>query len=133
MPDIREVLASLDTDDKARFLEARNVMRRAFMAAHAAALRLDDWTQEEDAFLDLIDIKLALLFDRSGRMVSTKTIVDKEDSKSIEDNINQQVLKINMPKDYVNNDADREDVAILTNTASDATKLMQNGWTTQPK
>lgn len=29
MPDIREILAALDTDDKARFLEARNTMRRS--------------------------------------------------------------------------------------------------------
>lgn len=89
MPDIREILNALDTDDKARFLEARNTMRRAFMGAHAAsALTIDKWTQEDDAFLDLIDVKLAMLFDRSGHMDSKgKDIIHKEDGKKIEDGI----------------------------------------------
>lgn len=93
MPDIREILNALDTDDKARFLEARNTMRRSFMGAHAAAaLTIDKWTQEDDAFLDLIDIKLALLFDRSGHLEQTKTIVAKEDAKKIEETITSQSL-----------------------------------------
>jgi len=91
MPDIREVLKALDTEDKARFLEARNTMRRSFMAAHASALTINQWTQDDDAFLDFIDIKLALLFDRSGRMdvPLDKVIVDKTDAKPIEAELNK--------------------------------------------
>lgn len=96
MPDIREILASLDNDDKARFLEARNTMRRAFMGAHAASsLSIDKWTQEDDAFLDLIDIKLALLFDRSGHMDTKGTdIIHKEDGVKIEAGIISQASKM---------------------------------------
>lgn len=95
MPDIREILSSLDIDDKARFLEARNTMRRSFMAAHAAALPIDKWTQDEDAFLDLIDIKLALIFDRSGRMdTKGKIIVAKSDSAEIESTIQSHATKM---------------------------------------
>lgn len=92
MPDIREILNALDIEDKARFLEARNTMRRAFMGAHAAsALTIDKWTQEDDAFLDLIDVKLALLFDRSGHMDSKgKDIIHKEDGIKTEEGIIQQ-------------------------------------------
>ncbi len=92
MADIREILAALDTDDKARFLEARNTMRRAFMGAHAASsLGIDKWTQEDDAFLDLIDVKLAMLFDRSGHMdTKGKDIIHKEDGARVEDSIIKQ-------------------------------------------
>lgn len=98
MPDIREILAALDIDDKARFLEARNTMRRAFMGAHAAsALTIDKWTQEDDAFLDLIDVKLALLFDRSGHMDSKgKDIIHKEDGAKIEQDITAASLATKM-------------------------------------
>lgn len=98
MPDIREILAALDTDDKARFLEARNTMRRAFMGAHAAsALTIDKWTQEDDAFLDLIDVKLAMLFDRSGHMDSKgKDIIHKEDGVKIEQDITTASLATRM-------------------------------------
>lgn len=66
MPDIREVLKGLSPDDRAMYMEARNVMRRAYLAAHAKVLPIDKFEIEDDQFLDLIDIKLAILFDRAG-------------------------------------------------------------------
>jgi hypothetical protein len=85
MPDIREVLKALDTDDKANWLHHRTEMRRSFIQAHNSTVGIAQWTEEDDAFLDMIDIKLALLFDRSGRMLTTKTIVEKSDGDQIEE------------------------------------------------
>lgn len=104
MPDIREVIKALDTDDKANWLHHRTEMRRSFIQAHNTTVGIANWTEEDDAFLDLIDIKLALLFDRSGRMDQDKTIVEKSDGDTIVEDIMKEAAKI---------------------VPSDATKLMQ--------
>ncbi len=89
MLDVREILKSLDADDKALWLEHRTAMRRSFISAHTTVLGITKWDENDDAFLDLIDIRLALLFDRSGRMTQQldKVLVDKADSKEIETNL----------------------------------------------
>lgn len=66
MPDIRDVLKGLSPDDRALYSEVRTTMRRAYLAAHAKCLPIEQYQHEDDAFLDLIDIKIALLFDRAG-------------------------------------------------------------------
>jgi len=92
MLDVREILKSLDTDDKALWLEHRTAMRRSFMSAHTTVLGIAKWDENDDAFLDLIDIRLALLFDRSGRMQHQidKVLVDKADGAKIEAGIIEQ-------------------------------------------
>lgn len=87
MPDIREVLASLDEQDKRLWQQHRTEMRRSYMAAHNAVLGIAAWDLNDDSFVDLIDIKLALLFDKSGRMSGAKTIVASEDGNKIEKDI----------------------------------------------
>jgi len=89
MLDVREILKSLDTNDKALWLEHRTAMRRSFMSAHTTVLGIAKWDENDDAFLDLIDIRLALLFDRSGRMQQQldKVLVDKTDGNKIEASI----------------------------------------------
>lgn len=118
MPDIREVLNALDTDDKANWLHHRTEMRRSFIQAHNTTVGIAQWTEEDDAFLDFIDIKLALLFDRSGRMASVKTIVEKTDSNKIVEAIIKDAATLK-PAVFV----------------SSATKMMQealpvDGWAT---
>lgn len=66
MPDIRDVLKGLSPDDRALYTEVRTVMRRAYLAAHARVLPIEQYETTDDAFLDLCDIKLAMLFDRAG-------------------------------------------------------------------
>lgn len=107
MPDIREVLNALDTDDKANWLHHRTEMRRSFIQAHNTTVGIAKWTEEDDAFLDFIDIRLALLFDRSGRMASDKTIVEKSDGNKVEEMLNKANDNL-IPDVYV----------------SDATKMM---------
>lgn len=41
------------------------------------------WSVEDDAFLDLVDIKLAILFDRSGRLSAIKDIIGKQEAEAI--------------------------------------------------
>lgn len=79
MPDIREILNALSVDDRALWSEHRTIMRRSFLTAHNATVGIGDWTDKDDAFIDLIDIQLALLFDRAGRFETTKDIVGNGD------------------------------------------------------
>ncbi len=41
-------------------------MRRAYLYAHSRALPIDQYDESDDSFLDMIDIKIAMLFDRAG-------------------------------------------------------------------
>lgn len=75
MPDIREVLNALDEQDKTLWRQHRTEMRRSYMSAHNTVNGVINWTEKDDAFIDLIDIQLALLFDRSGRFAATKDVI----------------------------------------------------------
>lgn len=83
MPDIREVLAALDEQDKTLWRQHRTEMRRSYMNAHNTVNGVINWTEHDDAFIDLIDIQLALLFDRAGRFEATKDIIGTDGSKII--------------------------------------------------
>lgn len=88
MPDIREVLAALDENDKRLWSQHRTEMRKSYMNAHNSVLGIAVWDAHDDAFLDLIDIKLALIFDKSGRFNSSKSIVAQGDTDKTEQTIN---------------------------------------------
>lgn len=79
--DIRVILEALHPEDRALWSKHRTDMRRTYMAAHSATLRVDNWQAEDDAFLDLIDIKLAILFDRSGKITMTEEAIAMLNSK----------------------------------------------------
>lgn len=55
---------------------------------------VDNWTNDDDALLDLLDIKIAVLFDRAGRIEGIKPLIDKEKVKATEDKIEGQGEKI---------------------------------------
>lgn len=119
MPDIREVLAALDDQDKRLWSQHRTEMRRSYMAAHNSVIGVAAWDAGDDAFIDLIDIKLALIFDKSGRFNAVKEVADKDDAEVIENLLHtaNEGLKI----------APQETIAV-TKITSNATALMQNGW-----
>jgi hypothetical protein len=94
MPDIREILNSLDEVDRRLWSQVRTEMRRSYMTAHNSILGLPAWDPADDAFTDLIDIKIALLFDRSGRFNSTSDVIGRDDEQSIEQSINSQFNKM---------------------------------------
>lgn len=66
MPDIRDVLNGLDDHHRALYSKIRTSMRREYIICHAATLRAEDWNEDDDRVLDLIDIKVASLFARGG-------------------------------------------------------------------
>lgn len=123
MPDIREILNALDVDDRALWSEHRTIMRRSFLNAHNETVGIDKWTFEDDAFMDLIDIRLALLFDRAGRLQSTTDIVGdgaeiEADLLSKEDIVKSAHKILTQTNTKVPSDAEM----------SEASKLLQQGW-----
>lgn len=93
--DIREVLNALSPEDRAMYIKHRNDMRRNYLLAHNQTIGMDNWNNFDDQFLDYVDITLALLYDRAGRLVATKEIIGDEKAK-IESDI--AVLENNLKK-----------------------------------
>lgn len=125
MPDIREILNALSVDNRALWSEQRTIMRRAYLNAHNETVGIGNWTHEDDAFMDLIDIRLALLFDRAGLLNSTKEIIGdthidiEHDIKKREDDMKDRYVQ-------VFGRANRQSVEP---DMSEASKLLQNdGW-----
>jgi hypothetical protein len=115
MPDIREILNALDVDDRALWSEHRTIMRRSFLNAHNETVGMGKWSHEDDAFLDLIDIRLALLFDRAGRLNATHDIVG--DGAEIEQNIKDMEDKAKVKL-----------VTLPDTKMSEASRLLQEGF-----
>jgi len=76
MPDLREILNALDEADKQLWLENRARIRAAYLTAHQQVLGVTNWHHDDDNFMDLIDIKLAILFDAAGRIAATTDVTD---------------------------------------------------------
>lgn len=87
MPDIRDVLNGLSIDDRALYTEIRTAMRRSYLSAHSKLLHIDKYEATDDAFLDLIDIKLAMLFDRAGAFDSSKGTIETAVADEIEKDV----------------------------------------------
>lgn len=81
MADIREILAALSDDDRVMYTQHRNEMRRSYMVAHNQTVGMDKWSETDDQFIDYIDIMLAHLYDRAGRLMATKDILGDDKSK----------------------------------------------------
>lgn len=90
MPDIREILAALPPEDKQKWSQHRTEMRRSYMTAHNSVLGIEAWTDFDDAFLDLIDTKLAQLFDAAGKLDATH-LIKNDDTTRIEDDIHNAI------------------------------------------
>lgn len=84
MPDIRDVLKGLDPDSRAVYTEVRTQMRRAYLYAHSKALPIELYNQEDDNFLDMIDIKIAMLFDRAGVFNHVEGKLNTDIAKEVE-------------------------------------------------
>lgn len=90
MPDIRALLAHLTPEDRQLWAQHRTEMRRSYMTAHNTVLGLAAWTDFDDAFLDLIDTKLTLLFDAAGKIKATE-LVQHDDANRIEADIHEAI------------------------------------------
>ena len=92
--DIRELYKSLSPEDKAIYQQLRTNMRKFYLNAHNSIVGVDHWSLEDDALLDLFDIKIAVLFDRAGRIEGIKSVVEKNDTETIEKEIEKQGDKV---------------------------------------
>ena len=88
--DMREILKALSPEDKALWCQHRTEMRKSYLHAHNMTLGIERWEHIDDAFMDLVDIRLAQLFDRSGKLQATKELIGKEDKKIEEEIVNQK-------------------------------------------
>lgn len=121
--DIREILLALSPEDRALWSEHRTAMRRSFLTAHNMTVGIGNWTDKDDAFADLIDIQLALLFDRAGRFEATKDIIGIEKFEEISKDIHEQSDNL---KEQTNNTIGMEK-AVSTN--SNLSKMdAKTGW-----
>lgn len=84
MPDIRDVLKGLDADHRAIYTEVRTAMRRAYLYAHSKTLPIEQYEEADDNFLDMIDIKIATLFDRAGVFNHVEGTLDTAKAKELE-------------------------------------------------
>lgn len=96
MADIREILNALSTEDRAMYTQHRNEMRRSYLLAHTETIGMDKWAAEDDRLLDYVDISLALLYDRAGRLVASKELIgsDKEKIEAQIDSADVNLKKI---------------------------------------
>lgn len=90
MPDVRDIVARLNPEDLAVWNEHRTCMRKCYLAAVNATIKIDKFEQQDDSFLDLIDIRLALLFDRAGWLPSG---LEKITGKETADKIEAEIIK----------------------------------------
>lgn len=89
MPDIRDVLKGLSAEDRAIYTEVRTIMRRAYLLAHSRTLPIEKYTEEDDNFLDMIDIKIAMLFDRAGVFNHSEGNLSTDTAKEIETSLHK--------------------------------------------
>ena len=96
MADIREILNALSTEDRAMYTQHRNEMRRSYLLAHTETIGMDKWASEDDRLLDYIDISLALLYDRAGRLMASKELIgdDKEVIEKQIDTADENLRKV---------------------------------------
>lgn len=95
--DIRKLLDALSSEDKAVWQRCRTDMRKAYINAHNTIHGVERWELEDDAFLDLIDIKIATLFDRNGRLENADEVIPS--ASNIEDDIRKAVRSVDSKVD----------------------------------
>lgn len=121
MLDVREILKALDPQDRLLWSQHRTEMRRSYLNAHNTTVGVIKWDMQDDALLDLIDIRIALLFDRAGRFDSVKEVAAQSDSERIEAELHRTV-------DRIKQNVEKNETSA---NATPATKLMQNSWQDQ--
>ena len=100
--DITALYKGLSADDRVIYQRVRTELRKVYLNAHTEIVGMIHWTTEDDYFLDLLDIKIAVLFDRAGLIEASNPVVDKEEEKVAETKIvtknNSITAKINGSK-----------------------------------
>ena len=63
---IHSVIASLKDQDKKKFFELRNAMRRAYLISMNKTIGIDKYGLEDDIQMDAIDATIGALMQRAG-------------------------------------------------------------------
>ena len=77
--DITALYKSLSPEDRVIYQQVRTELRKVYLNAHTNILGMEHWSTDDDYFMDLLDIKIAVLFDRAGLIDSAMPVVDKEE------------------------------------------------------
>lgn len=126
MPDIREILKALSPEDKTIWETSRTKMRATFIGVHGATVGSENWTAYDDAFLDLIDIRLALLFEQSGKIAfNGKEIVSPKDAEPIEEAVKQAEDEVKSKAQYPGSTASRM-LANMSNIQNQSNEFTKN-------
>lgn len=88
--DIRSLYESLSPEDRTVYQKIRTDIRKVYLNAHTNIIGMDHWEAQDDAFLDLLDIKIAVIFDRAGAIEGIKSPINKNEMASIEGKIEDQ-------------------------------------------
>lgn len=127
--DIREILAAIDEKDKQLWSSCRTNMRKVYISAHNKVVGTANWSHVDDAFLDMMDIQLANLFDRGGRLETTKPLVDNEEAEKI---INDLLMSDDEIKkklsDDINNEVQNNLTVSKINSMANVTEIPKNEW-----
>ena len=63
---IHSIIASLKEQDKKKFFELRNAMRRAYLISMNKTIGIDKYSLEDDIQMDAIDNTIGALMQRAG-------------------------------------------------------------------
>ncbi len=96
MPDIRDVLNALEEKDRHLYAYLRTAMRSVYLTAVSDVVHIQNYSQEDDAFMDLIDIKIAILFERAGKFNAAKGHIDEAAAVAIEQQIHEAATKLSV-------------------------------------
>jgi hypothetical protein len=93
MSSIKTILNNLNENDKQLWQNCRTDMHRSYLNVLHQALGIDSIDSDDIAFTDLIDIKLALIFERAGRFRDLVS-ADNADADKLEAAINEQAKSL---------------------------------------
>ena len=110
--DIRELYQSLSPEDRMLYQKIRTDIRKVYLHAHTNIVGMDHWTVDDDYFLDLLDMKVAVLFDRAGAIEGAKAPVSKDEVKAIENSVEKQGKAVTVK---------------MSTEMSEASKTLKNG------
>ncbi len=92
--DIRTLFEALSPEDRVLYQKIRTDIRKVYLNAHTNIVSIEHWDVSDDAFMDLLDIKIAVLFDRAGAIEGVKSPINKNEEKAIEKSVEVQGNKL---------------------------------------
>ena len=102
MPDITDILHALDEADRRLYAQIRTRMRGAYLQGLVEIVGIHNHTENDDMFLDLIDIKIATLFDRAGHFDHSQGKLNTETANKIEADVKAEGKEVSKGQAVLN-------------------------------